>query len=255
MSREHLDRARQLINEKKFEEAKAILRQIPNDPTAQKWLERLDHKAEASTTAGVAPQRVRLLPLYFLNLVIIALLAVLVLGVLPVKVVVNDPISINNPSEDSSEVSNPVTVQGEVSLSEPIDINGTVPISGSVTIAEPVDVNGVVSVAINEPVEVFFDESVGLLSETTAGPQKWEYLKVELGLFGIELDGVVNGYVGTTVSVPEYIQELGQAGWELVNVAYYELGFNNSFTVYEALFFKRPFREDAIYPVVVDMGS
>lgn len=55
--RSELELARQLIEEKKFDKARMLLKRIDTDPTAQKWLEKLDEmapKAEA-TSNGHGP--------------------------------------------------------------------------------------------------------------------------------------------------------------------------------------------------------
>jgi hypothetical protein len=44
MSREKLQEAKSLIQEKRFDEARAILRSMPDDPTAQNWLAKLNEK-------------------------------------------------------------------------------------------------------------------------------------------------------------------------------------------------------------------
>lgn len=40
--KQELEIAKQLIEEKEYEKARALLEKVPDDPTAQKWLERLD---------------------------------------------------------------------------------------------------------------------------------------------------------------------------------------------------------------------
>jgi hypothetical protein len=40
--RQELELARELIEEKQYERARQLLHKIPDDPTAQKWLEKLD---------------------------------------------------------------------------------------------------------------------------------------------------------------------------------------------------------------------
>lgn len=55
--RQELELARELINEKQYDKARLLLRKIPSDPTAQKWLEKLDsvapvHEAETHPANG-----------------------------------------------------------------------------------------------------------------------------------------------------------------------------------------------------------
>jgi hypothetical protein len=40
--RQELELARELISEKQYDKARTLLRKVKDDPTAQKWLERLD---------------------------------------------------------------------------------------------------------------------------------------------------------------------------------------------------------------------
>lgn len=42
MSKAKLQAARELLQEKRYQEARSLLQTIPNDPTAQKWLVKLD---------------------------------------------------------------------------------------------------------------------------------------------------------------------------------------------------------------------
>lgn len=81
---------------------------------------------------------------------------------------------------------------------------------------------------------------------------EWEYLRAEIGYFRIELSGAVDGYDVTSEDelAMDYIQELGADGWELVNVGYYETGSNNRFTAHEAFFFKRRVQANNSYPEV-----
>ncbi len=45
MSKAKLEAARELIKDKQYAEARAILRTMPKDPTAQRWLTKLDEIA------------------------------------------------------------------------------------------------------------------------------------------------------------------------------------------------------------------
>ncbi len=45
MTREKLEQAKKLILEKQYEEARALLRSMPDDPTAQNWLTKLNERA------------------------------------------------------------------------------------------------------------------------------------------------------------------------------------------------------------------
>lgn len=49
--RQELELAKQLIEEKHYEKARLLLEKIPDDPTAQKWLERLDSIASTHAAA------------------------------------------------------------------------------------------------------------------------------------------------------------------------------------------------------------
>lgn len=54
MARQELELAKDLINEKQYDKARMLLLKVKTDPTAQKWLEKLDElspvKVEQSTT-------------------------------------------------------------------------------------------------------------------------------------------------------------------------------------------------------------
>lgn len=54
MARQELELAKDLISEKQYDKARMLLMKVKDDPTAQKWLDKLDElspvKAEASTT-------------------------------------------------------------------------------------------------------------------------------------------------------------------------------------------------------------
>ena len=54
MARQELELAKELINEKQYEKARMLLMKVKDDPTAQKWLEKLDElaptKGEHSTS-------------------------------------------------------------------------------------------------------------------------------------------------------------------------------------------------------------
>lgn len=56
MARQELELAKDLINEKQYDKARMLLNKIKDDPTAQKWLEKLDDVApiiaEKSSTNG-----------------------------------------------------------------------------------------------------------------------------------------------------------------------------------------------------------
>lgn len=45
MARQELELAKELINEKQYDRARSLLMKIKTDPTAQKWLEKLDEIA------------------------------------------------------------------------------------------------------------------------------------------------------------------------------------------------------------------
>jgi hypothetical protein len=50
--RQELEIAKELIEEKQYERAKQLLRKIQSDPTAQKWLDKLDAMAPAENHNG-----------------------------------------------------------------------------------------------------------------------------------------------------------------------------------------------------------
>jgi hypothetical protein len=58
MARQELELAKELINEKQYEKARMLLMKVKDDPTAQKWLEKLDElaptKVEHSTSEPIA---------------------------------------------------------------------------------------------------------------------------------------------------------------------------------------------------------
>lgn len=70
MSKAKLEAARELIKEKQYAEARAILRTIKTDPTAQRWLAKLDEIAPEQRGASVLP----------LAIALVVLLVVLVIG-------------------------------------------------------------------------------------------------------------------------------------------------------------------------------
>ena len=45
MARQELELAKELINEKQYDKARMLLNKVKGDPTAQKWLEKLDEVA------------------------------------------------------------------------------------------------------------------------------------------------------------------------------------------------------------------
>jgi hypothetical protein len=60
MTRPELEIAKELINEKQYDKARALLQKVASDPTAQRWLEQLDAIApntqpDAQTVNGVSP--------------------------------------------------------------------------------------------------------------------------------------------------------------------------------------------------------
>jgi len=55
--RERLLQAKELVGEKRFDEARAILRTMPHNPTAQKWLDQLDRSGGATPPPPATPQR------------------------------------------------------------------------------------------------------------------------------------------------------------------------------------------------------
>jgi len=96
----------------------------------------------------------------------------------PLNVVVtNEPLDVN--VLGTVAVTEPVTVDGTVSVNEPVDVNvlGTVPISGTVSVVEPVDVNLVSPDPVNvnvtnvvdiaQPVDVNVVNSVQLVEPVT----------------------------------------------------------------------------------------
>ncbi|MBI1279350.1 MAG: hypothetical protein GC179_14575 [Anaerolineaceae bacterium] len=58
MARQELELAKELINEKQYDKARTLLMKVKADPTAQKWLEKLDElapvKAEQSTSDALS---------------------------------------------------------------------------------------------------------------------------------------------------------------------------------------------------------
>ncbi len=56
MARQELELAKDLISEKQYEKARMLLNKVKDDPTAQKWLEKLEElspvKVEQSTSDG-----------------------------------------------------------------------------------------------------------------------------------------------------------------------------------------------------------
>src|SRR5690348_1502100 len=58
MARQELELAKDLISEKQYDKARMLLMKVKDDPTAQKWLEKLDElspaKVEHSSTAAEA---------------------------------------------------------------------------------------------------------------------------------------------------------------------------------------------------------
>jgi len=52
MPRQELELAKDLINEKQYDKARSLLLKIKGDPTAQKWLEKLDELAPLSAAVS-----------------------------------------------------------------------------------------------------------------------------------------------------------------------------------------------------------
>lgn len=186
MSSQKLQRARQLLNEKRYEEARSVLLEISDDPTAAKWLSKLDEMAPTSASlfsgyevsAQVAAKNLsndkkehtsqpRLTFLYLLNLVIIILFGLLLAGVLPIKVQLDEPVAVESSIANSQPaLEQPITVDGSVDISEAIKIDGVVPVS----IDQPIEIEG--------PLPVIFDTA--LLASAQDNPEQlWEYLTVQ----------------------------------------------------------------------------
>lgn len=53
MPRQELELAKELINEKQYDKARMLLNKVKSDPTAQKWLEKLDEVAPLNTDQSV----------------------------------------------------------------------------------------------------------------------------------------------------------------------------------------------------------
>ena len=52
-NRQELELAKELIEEKEYDKARLLLHQIPSDPTAQKWLDKLDAIAPPGARSSV----------------------------------------------------------------------------------------------------------------------------------------------------------------------------------------------------------
>ncbi len=53
MARQELELAKDLINEKQYEKARTLLMKVKTDPTAQKWLEKLDEIAPTAPEPSI----------------------------------------------------------------------------------------------------------------------------------------------------------------------------------------------------------
>lgn len=78
MSDAKLQAARELIQAKNYEAARAVLVTMPNDPTAVKWLAKLDRIAPAVTAPATAPSPRRRIPL---ELIIILIALTIFIGI------------------------------------------------------------------------------------------------------------------------------------------------------------------------------
>lgn len=58
MSNSPLEQARELLKARRFDEARALLQSMPNDPTAQKWLAKLNEMYPEQLTASQTPEPV-----------------------------------------------------------------------------------------------------------------------------------------------------------------------------------------------------
>ncbi len=100
MSREILQQARQLIIEERYADARALLLSIKDHPTAQEWLDKIEagmgdeapkpRNNRTSQRQPATPDTRGIRLIYLLSLVIVGLLSVLVLGVLPVHVKIDE---------------------------------------------------------------------------------------------------------------------------------------------------------------------
>lgn len=125
MSQDQLSRAKELINARKYSQAIVILEGMGDHPTAQKWLQQI--KSRPQEISAITPSQVdkqpkfpSLFPLYLLNLVIIGLFALLFVGALPIKVIIDEPVTLAVSSEDEEDNTAPINVEGIVGITNQV---------------------------------------------------------------------------------------------------------------------------------------
>ncbi len=229
MSQDPFQRVRQLVNDKRYDEAAAILRLMPDDPQAKKWLSQMEARG---LIAPSMPEPS------------VDDLSALRAEVAERQQVIDVP---RVPREQARSGSLFRVIVG-LALVLLIALQGAMLYvlmsnGGPVEIKQPVSVQGVVSVEAEENNE----EVAGALA-VEQGLQEWEVLKVEESFLGFLLNDV--GIAATDAqSMGEYLDELGGQGWELVTVGYYETGSASyGYTVHSVAFLKRPFASGNVAP-------
>ena len=218
MSRDRLVEARKLIEAKRYEEGAAILRTLPNDQTAQKWLAQLDLKgvvppapAENDLAALRAslvnpPERQEsrsLFPIF----VGVAMMLIVVLQVVMIIALVRD--------------------RGPVEIEQPVSVHGTVSVEPDKTDEQAPGVLAIEqSVQQWEYLYMVYSHSMQMPIVATKDYEIGHALTVRLLDLRDTLD-VENG-----VLLPYFLTVLGEDGWEVV-------GFKDAPNTLEFVF-KRP---------------
>jgi len=257
MSRDKLLEARKLIEAKRFEEGAAVLRSLPNDPTAQKWLAQLELKGvvpPASADNELAALRASLVnpterkesqslfPMFVGTLMVL----IVILQGLIVYVVVDSSVSL----KDSLNFTEPVDVHGRVSIDDTVEVTGTVKLDSS---SSSSTINAVERALQEwEYLTVNYSQADSYVKE---GNGRYEWVSsndfmYDLALFG---DYICNPFSDTD-SFEEcdakfqgqafYLNLWGEDGWELVSV-------NDKSTSYiysVEMIFKRPKTSTSFLP-------
>lgn len=218
MSREKLMEARKLIEAKRYEEGAAILRTLPNDPAAQKWLAQLEMKGvvpPASAGNELAALRAGLVnPLehqkshsLFPVFVGVALMLIAALQAVMIVALVRD--------------------RGPVEIEQPVSVHGTVSVEADETDEQAPGVLVVEqSVQQWEYLYMVYSQSMQMPIVATKDNDAGHDLAVRL----LDLRDTLD--VENDILLPYFLTVLGEDGWEVV-------GFKDAPNTLEFVF-KRP---------------
>ncbi len=253
MSREKLFEARNLIQSKCYDDAAAILRTLPDDPQAKKWLDQMEEKGWIAAPRMPVPAFDEFASLRsevdspqlssvsqpqrssgaLRGLVGLALFSIIALqGAMLVVLILdhNRETAVEMPDtmqvDGNVSIKDAVDIRGPVDISEPVEVKGTVDIGEAVEIKGPVQVTGTVRLEDFPP-----NSEIAEVSD-----EKWEYLVIYRSTVNLRTSYIVQskdqaygsslaaeldevGILGETGA--GYALDLaGSDGWELVAMTY-----------------------------------